>query len=78
MGLATEGARACLEYGISKLNFTEVVSFMAKINIRSINVMKRIEMVYDGDFEHLNIAQGHPLKKHVLYKISCSGTSLTF
>ena len=67
---ATEGAKACLEYGFSKLDFKEVVSFTAKINTRSINVMKRIGMAYDGDFEHPNVAEGHPLRRHVLYRIS--------
>ncbi|MFZ1979195.1 MAG: GNAT family N-acetyltransferase [Bacteroidota bacterium] len=70
MGFATEGAKACLEYGFSKLNFKEIVSFTAKINKRSINVMKRIGMAYAGDFEHPNVAEGHPLRRHVLYKIS--------
>jgi RimJ/RimL family protein N-acetyltransferase len=33
-------------------------------------VMKRIGMRYDADFEHPNVTVGHPLRKHVLYRIS--------
>lgn len=40
-GYATEGARACLEYGFTNLNFKEVYSFTAKINKPSQNVMKK-------------------------------------
>ncbi len=69
-GLATEGAKACLACGFSSLNFKEVVSFTSTINTKSINVMKKIGMTFDGEFEHPNVEEGHPLRKHVLYKIS--------
>ncbi|MGA9407232.1 MAG: GNAT family N-acetyltransferase [Bacteroidota bacterium] len=71
-GLATEGARACLEYGFSSLGFKEVVSFTSAINTKSIAVMKKIGMTYDGDFEHPKVTEGHPLRRHVLYRISPS------
>lgn len=69
-GYATEGAKACLKYGFSILDFKEVVSFTSTINTKSINVMKRIGIVYHGEFEHPNVAEGSPLRKHVLYKFS--------
>lgn len=71
-GLATEGARACLEYGFSSLDFKEIVSFTSKVNIRSINVMRKIGMSFEGEFEHPNVEAGHSLRTHVLYKISSS------
>jgi len=67
---ATEGAKACLAYEFSALDFKEVVSFTSTINIKSINVMKKIGMAFDEEFEHPNVEEGHPLRRHVLYKIS--------
>ncbi len=69
-GFATEGAKACLKYGFSSLGFTEIVSFTSTMNTKSINVMKKIGMVFDSEFEHPNVEHGHPLRRHVLYKIS--------
>ena len=69
-GFATEAAKACLEFGFERLNVDEIFSFTAERNIRSENVMKKIGMVKDGYFEHPSIADWHPLKRHVLYKIS--------
>ena len=69
-GFATEGAKACLAYGFSSLDFKEVVSFTSTINKKSINVMKKIGMAFDGEFEHPNVEEGHPLRKHILYRIS--------
>ena len=69
-GFATEGAKACLEYGFSSLDFNEIVSFASLLNTKSIHIMKKIGMTFDGGFEHPNVEWGHPLRKHVLYKIS--------
>ncbi len=69
-GYATEGARACLNYGFSVLTLREIVSFTSKLNTRSIDVMERIGMRYRGEFDHPNLEQGHPLRTHVLYTIS--------
>lgn len=69
-GLATEGARRCLEYGFETLGFTTVYSFTAVLNERSSNVMKKIGMEQAGYFNHPNIAIDNRLNKHVLYKIT--------
>ncbi len=69
-GFATEGAKACLEYGFSILDFNEIVSFTSLLNTKSINVMKKIGMTFHGEFEHPNVEWGHRLRKHLLYKIS--------
>lgn len=68
-GYATEGAKACLEYGFTKLNFKEVYSFTAKINKPSENVMKKIGMHYVKDFDHPRIEPSNKLCRHVLYVI---------
>ena len=66
-GYAQEAACECLNFGFNKLNIKEIVSFTSAINMRSINVMKRIGMQYVKEFEHPNIERGSNLCKHVLY-----------
>lgn len=68
-GYAREGAKACLEYGFTKLNFEEVYSFTSKINKASENVMKKIGMHYVKDFDHPRIEPSNKLCRHVLYVI---------
>jgi RimJ/RimL family protein N-acetyltransferase len=69
-GLATEGARAALRWGFESLGLPEIVSFAVPANVRSIRVMQKIGMKRDeaGDFDHPNLAPGHPLRRHVLYR----------
>jgi len=68
-GYATEGAKACLEYGFTNLNFKEVYSFTAKINRPSQNVMKKIGMHFVKEFNHPKIERNSNLCRHVLYVI---------
>jgi ribosomal-protein-alanine N-acetyltransferase len=68
-GFATEAAKACLQHGFTDIGLKEIYSFTAKLNLPSINVMKKTGMNYMGEFEHPNLADGHVLKTHVLYKI---------
>ena len=67
-GFATEAAKACLQYGFTKLALPEIYSFTATINTPSINVMKKCGMTYLENFEHPALADGDRLKTHVLYK----------
>lgn len=69
-GYATEGAAACLEYGFSELNFTDVFSFTAEINRPSKNVMRKIGMDFIKTFDHPQVKDDSPLKKHVLFGIN--------
>lgn len=69
-GYATEGAKACLKYGFTNLNLPEIVSFTSALNVRSINVMKKIGMCEAGDFFHPTVNPNSSLSKHVFYKIS--------
>lgn len=70
-GFATKGAMASLKYGFEVLNLDEIVSFAAVQNMRSRAVMERIGMKRnpDDDFDNPKLAQGHPLQRHVLYRI---------
>lgn len=48
-----------------------VVAFTAVANARSGAVMARIGMRHDpaGDFDHPRLPEGHPLRRHVLYRV---------
>lgn len=72
-GLATEGARACLQHGFDTLKFTEVYSFTPLQNVPSQRVMQKIGMRQVGTFMHPRVAEGHPLEEHVLYYVSGGG-----
>ena len=67
-GYATEGARAALEFGFSRLGLAEIVSFTVPANVRSIQVMQRIGMTFSEEFDHPRFEAGHPLRRHVLYR----------
>jgi RimJ/RimL family protein N-acetyltransferase len=71
-GYATEGARAALAFGFDTLGLDEIVSFTTPGNRRSWRVMQKLGMTRDpaDDFDHPVIADGHPLRRHVLYRIS--------
>ena len=70
-GLATEGARAALHCGFKDLALEQVVSFTVPTNLRSLRVMERLGMMHNiaDDFDHPCIPEGHPLRRHVLYRI---------
>ena len=70
-GYAAEGARAALAFGFETLRLEEIVSFTATGNLPSRRVMERIGMTHDpaDDFDHPALPEGHPLRRHVLYRI---------
>jgi ribosomal-protein-alanine N-acetyltransferase len=70
LGYATEAARAALAFGFDSLRLEEIVSFTVPANTRSRRVMERIGMRHDptGDFDHPALPDGHPLRRHVLYR----------
>lgn len=76
-GYAPEAARAAMEHAFTKLNAPEVVAFTARVNLPSQRVMEKLGLVRDpsADFEHPRIAEGHPLRAHVLYRIANPQTS---
>jgi ribosomal-protein-alanine N-acetyltransferase len=74
-GYATEAARAALDFGFGSAGLDEIVSFTVPANTRSRAVMERLGMTHDpsDDFDHPQIAPGHPLRRHVLYRLKRSG-----
>ncbi len=74
-GYAGEAALAVLEFGFNELRLDEIVSFTTTTNQRSMRVMERIGMTRtpEDDFDHPSLAEGHPQRRHVLYRISRGG-----
>lgn len=68
-GYATEAALACLDYAKEQLKLKELYSFTSLPNKRSERVMQKIGMKWVKEFNHPLVALGHPLCRHVLYKI---------
>ena len=71
-GYAPEGARAALAWGFGEVGLEEVVSFTVPANTASRRVMQKLGMHRDPDedFDHPNLPVGHPLRRHVLYRLS--------
>jgi RimJ/RimL family protein N-acetyltransferase len=71
-GYATEAARAALACGFRDLALDEIVAFTVPPNWRSRRVMERLGMKTSAseDFEHPALPDGHPLRSHVLYRLS--------
>ena len=71
-GLATEAALAVRHFAFSVLQLPEIVSFTAVNNQRSRRVMEKIGMTHSPEdlFDHPALPPGHPLRRHVLYRLS--------
>lgn len=70
-GLATEGALAVAAHAFADVGLEEIVSFTVPANVRSRRVMEKIGMTRDAteDFDHPRVAEGSPLRRHVLYRL---------
>ena len=68
--IAYRAAQQALDFGFGTLNLPEIVAFTATANERSRRLMERLEFARNeaNDFDHPNIAIGHPLRRHVLYR----------
>src|SRR5271163_4993656 len=71
-GLATEGAKAMVRYAFETLQLDSLVSFTVPRNTQSRRVMEKLGMSCDpaDDFDHPGLPNGHPLCRHVLYRLS--------
>jgi RimJ/RimL family protein N-acetyltransferase len=73
-GYASEAALASLRHGFDVVGLDEIVAFTTTVNTRSQAVMVRIGMSRDadGDFDHPDLPEDSPLRRHVLYRIGAS------
>lgn len=76
-GYATEAARAALAFGFDQVGLDEIVAFTVPANTRSIAVMERLGMTRSpaDDFDHPSLPEGSPLRRHVLYRLTCTSRS---
>jgi RimJ/RimL family protein N-acetyltransferase len=72
-GYAYEAARAAIDDGFGRLGLNEIVAFTVPANRASRRVMEKLGMTRDPaedfDFEHPRLPPGHPLRRHVLYRL---------
>ena len=71
-GYATEAARAAVRFAFEDLGLPALVSYTTTSNERSRRVMERIGMTRapSADFLHPRLADDHPLRPHVTYRLS--------
>jgi len=73
-GTATplEAAREAVRFGFERAGLLEIVSMTAVGNVRSGAVMNKLGMTRDprDDFDHPRVPDGHPLKRHLLYRLT--------
>ena len=75
-GLATEGARASLNHGFNNLQLDSIYAYTALQNLPSRRVMEKLGLSYQPhlDFDHPRVPEGHPLRRHVIYRIFATDT----
>jgi RimJ/RimL family protein N-acetyltransferase len=71
-GYALEGANVALRAAFGPLALREVVAFTVERNTRSRRVMDRLGMqrTPDEDFDLPHLREGHPLRRHMLYRVT--------
>jgi len=69
-GLATEGAKRCLDLAFNDLGLDEIYSFTSIINKTSERIMQKIGMIKIEEFDHPALGKDHALQAHCLYKIT--------
>lgn len=71
-GYATEAGRVSIDFAFDHLGLDEVVSMAVVDNAASRRVMERLGMTRrpEDDFGHPKLPFDHPLRRHVLYRIS--------
>ncbi len=72
-GFAEEAARLALDFGFGTLGLPEIVAFTIPPNTASWRLMERLGMWADGVFDHPRLAQGHPMRSHLLYRLAAPG-----
>lgn len=74
LGYAPEAAQAALRVGFRDLGLDEIHSWTVAANAPSLRVMEKIGMHHDeaDDFDHPALAEGHPMRRHVRYRLSAA------
>ena len=70
-GYAFEAAQAVVDDGFGRLGLDEIVAYTVPANRRSWGLIERLGMTRNPheDFDHPACPQGHPQRRHVLYRL---------
>lgn len=68
-GFATEGAKGCLKFAFEEMNLDKVYSVCSLINVKSENVMQKIGMQKEMEFNHPLLSDYPELEVCALYVI---------
>lgn len=68
-GFAGEAARLALDAGFGPLALREIVAWTIPPNEPSRRLMEKLGMTPDRDFDHPRLPEGHPKRRHLLYRI---------
>lgn len=71
-GYAREAAEACIAWAWANLDAPALAAITVPANERSWRLMERLGMrrVPDGGFDRSDLAEGDPLRRHVLYYLA--------
>lgn len=71
-GYAREAAQASLDWGFANLTDDAIWAITVPANIRSWGLMERLgmERQHNMDFDHPNVPDDSPLKRHITYRIT--------
>ncbi len=69
-GFAEEAARVALAFGFGTLGLDAVVAFTTPGNAPSWRLMERLGMTAEGCFDHPRLAENHPMRRHLLYRLA--------
>lgn len=71
-GYAREAAEAVIAWAWANLDVPSLAAITVPANVRSWRLMERLGMTLaaGGDFDHPDLAEGDPLRRHILYRIA--------
>jgi RimJ/RimL family protein N-acetyltransferase len=69
-GLATEGAKACIDFGFNERDLTEIYSYTPLNNLPSRRIMEKIGMEQFSTFKHPGLGDFPEIEECVVYRIS--------
>jgi RimJ/RimL family protein N-acetyltransferase len=63
-----------VRYAFDGMGLDALVSFTVPGNVKSRRVMEKLGMTHDpaDDFDHPKLPEGHPWRRHVLYRLESS------
>ena len=72
-GIAEEAARLALGFGFGAAGLDRIVAWTPPANEPSWRLMEKLGMRREREFDHPRLAEGHRLRRHLLYAIGRAG-----